>query len=118
MGLSDKFAKLHKSPNKAVGGKDNKNGKKPKTPESGKKGDKKKGKSPKSAGKDKKDGKKNGKKGGKKGEKKKDLSEEELNTDMDAYWHKAGKGPDPKIKALDSELEAMAAKKAEAAAKN
>ena len=117
MGLSDKFAKLHKSPNKAVGGKDNKNGKKPKTPESGKKGDIKKGKSPKSGDKDKMNGKKGGKKGGKNGEKKKDRSEEELNEDMDAYWHKAGKGPDPKIKALDSELEAMAAKKAEAAAK-
>ena len=113
MGLSDKFAKLHKSPNKAVSGKKDKSGRKAKTPESGKKGDKEKGKSPKAG----KNGKKKGKKGGMKGEKKKDLSEEELNNDMDAYWHKAGKGPDPKIKALDSELEAMAAKKAEAAAK-
>ena len=99
MGLSDKFAKLHKSPNKVAGKSDTKVGKKPKTPESGKKGDKKKGNTPKSGGKDKKNGKKNGKKF----EKKKDLSEEELNNDMDAYWHKAGKGPDPQIKALDSE---------------
>ena len=116
MGLSDKFAKLHKSPNKVAGKNDK--GVKKTNPDSGKKGDKekgdkKKGQEAKAGGKDKKKGKKNGKKL----EKRKSFSEEELNNDMDAYWHKAGKGPDPKIKALDSDLEAMAAKKAEAAAK-
>ena len=51
---------------------------------------------------------KDGKKGKKKGAKKvkaPPTTKVDLDTDMDSYWHAAGKGPDPKIVSLDREME-------------
>jgi hypothetical protein len=66
---------------------------------------------------------KNGKgpkgKNGKKIEKKKPVTAQELDKDIDTYWFKAGKGPNPDIVELDKEMdEYMKAKTAAAAATN
>ncbi|DAZ94264.1 TPA: hypothetical protein N0F65_011896 [Lagenidium giganteum] len=55
----------------------------------------------------KKTGGKGGAKGGQRGEKKenKPVKSEDLDVEMDAYWHEAGKGPDPKAAQLDRQLD-------------
>jgi len=73
------------------------------SPASGKPG---KGKSPK--GKSGKSPKGKGPKGGKgkkEGEKKKPVTAEDLDKDIDTYWYKGGKGPNPDLVQLDKEME-------------
>ena len=69
-----------------------------------------KGKSPKGKGPKGKGPKGKGK--GPKGEKKKPVTAEELDNDIDTYWYKAGKGPNPELVKLDADLEAYKASKA------
>ena len=62
-------------------------------PGKGKSGKNPKGKGPK-GGKGKKDG-----------EKKKPVTAEDLDKDIDTYWYKGGKGPNPDLVQLDKEME-------------
>ena len=71
-----------------------------------------KGKSPKGKGPKGKGPKGKGKGKGPKGEKKKPVTAEELDNDIDTYWYKAGKGPNPELVKLDADLEAYKASKA------
>ena len=48
---------------------------------------------------------------GPKGEKKKPVTAEDLDNDIDTYWYKAGKGPNPELVKLDADLEAYRASK-------
>ena len=80
------------------------------------------GKSPMGKGKGKgKEGPKGGKSGkgpkgnAKKGEKKKPVTAQELDKDIDTYWFKAGKGPNPDIVELDKEMDEYMKAKAAAA---
>ena len=65
-------------------------------PGKGKSGKSPKGKGPKGG----KDGK-----GKKDGEKKKPVTAEDLDKDIDTYWYKGGKGPNPDVVQLDKEME-------------
>ena len=70
------------------------------------------GKSPKGKGPKGKGPKGKGPKGkGPKGEKKKPVTAEDLDNDIDTYWYKAGKGPNPELVKLDADLEAYRASK-------